>query len=304
MCVSRQILFCSFATKVFERLVSMKHPRKAALGRQQGQALTEVVLALLLVLIPLFVFGWALYAHSQTRTTALSAARYAAWERTVWHSGESDSAAYKGKGVRDNKTIENLMIERVFVQSDAPIVSHMDAQNTKNDKLPSFYDLHNGDGLLELEKTEGKINEGSRPTLEYGPGRTTSQIKEKESYKAAAEHIEKLGGAIAELETQGIHVADVSVKLNAVRNVKLLEDLNLTYRQKAAVLTDGWNLGGSEHEKTLVGSMVPPPSFVDEFKGRFGINEIHNALNWEPFDYFDFGHVEPDIVPSSDTIIR
>jgi hypothetical protein len=301
MCVSRQILFCSFATKVFEMLVSMKHPRKTALGRQQGQALTEVVLALLLVLIPLFVFGWALYAHSQTRTTALSAARYAAWERTVW------DAAGKGAGAvatRDNKTIENLMIERIFVQSDAPIISHTDAQSKKNDRLPSFYDLHHGDGLLELEKTEGKKGEGSRPTLELGEKteKTTSQIGK--AYESAAENIKELGGARADLETQGIYVASVSVKLNAVRNVKLLEDLNLTYRQKAAVLTDGWNLGGSEHEKEVIGSMVPPKSFVGEFKEKFGINEIHNALGWEPFDYFDFGHVEPDIVPSSDTIIR
>ncbi|MDR0674013.1 MAG: hypothetical protein LBF93_10270, partial [Zoogloeaceae bacterium] len=56
--------------------------------RQRGQALVEVVLSLLLVLIPMFIIGWALYAHGQARTSALNGARYAAWERTVWRDPE------------------------------------------------------------------------------------------------------------------------------------------------------------------------------------------------------------------------
>ncbi|MDR0736765.1 MAG: hypothetical protein LBF51_08080, partial [Zoogloeaceae bacterium] len=78
--------------------------------RQRGQALVEVVLSMLLVLIPMFVIGWAMYAHGQARTTALNGARYAAWERTVWREDK-----------RSTSDIENLMIERFFARPEAAI---------------------------------------------------------------------------------------------------------------------------------------------------------------------------------------
>jgi hypothetical protein len=261
---------------------------------QQGQALTEVALALLLVLIPLFIFGWALYAHSQARTTALSAARYAAWERTVWLEN------------RNGKTIENMMIERLFTQPDknnAQFVSRADAGNTKNDKLPSFYELHNGDNLLELEKTSGGQGEGSRPTLRlYDSGETTSQTGEAYNKIASAANV--LSGASVELETRGLYVADVSVKLNAVRGVKLLEDLDLTYEQRAAVLTNGWSVAGSADEVARVRPMVPS-SVIGDLLDKLGVTTLLSVFDgWTPFGQLDLGHVEPDIVPDSDTVIK
>ncbi|GHT90185.1 hypothetical protein AGMMS49545_02900 [Betaproteobacteria bacterium] len=273
---------------------------------QQGQALVEVVLALLLVLIPLFIFNWSLNAHSQARTTALSAARYAAWERTVWlDTGKgADVPASAYKATRDAKTIEGLMVERFFAQPDAQIVSRVEAQNTKNDKRASFYELHNGDNLLELEKTgnTGK-GQGARPTLSlYETGEVTSGIGK--AYNAVAGAIAGLSGKKVELETRGLYVADVSVKLNAVRGVKLLEDLDLTYNQRAAVLTNGWSLAGSEHEIARVKPMVST-SMIGDFMENYGINDMLAVLgNATPFKELDVGHVEPDIVPDSDTIIK
>ena len=274
--------------------------------RQQGQALTEVVLALLLVLIPLFIFNWALNAHTQARTTALSAARYAAWERTVWLDTDKGVDVPTGlyKATRDAKTIGELMVERFFSQPDAPIVSYTKAQNTTNDKLSSFYELHNGDNLLELEKTgNSEKGEGARPTLNlYDSGDTTSRIGG--AYNVVAGTIAGLSGKKVELETKGLYVADVSVKLNAVRGVKLLEDLNLTYEQRAAVLTNGWSLAGSKHEIERVEPMVST-SIIGNFMKNYGINDILAVLGGiTPFSELDIGHVEPDIVPDSDTIIK
>jgi len=73
-------------------VTSLSAGNKARPIRQRGQALTEIVLILLLVLIPLFVFNWYLNAHYNARTTALSAARYAAWERTVWFEPKAENA--------------------------------------------------------------------------------------------------------------------------------------------------------------------------------------------------------------------
>ena len=87
--------------------------------RQRGQALVEVTLSALLALIPAFIFGWALYAHGQARTTALNGARYAAWELTVWR--DPGSKSWSGAAARSTGEIENLMIERFFARPEAPI---------------------------------------------------------------------------------------------------------------------------------------------------------------------------------------
>jgi hypothetical protein len=288
--------------RLLKRALNTQRPRH----RQNGQALTEVVLALLLVLIPLFIFNWSLNAHTQARTTALSAARYAAWERTVWLDTDKgrDVPASAYKATRGEKTIEDLMVERFFAKPEAPIVSHTEALNVANGNLSSFYELHNGDNLLELEKTGGdEKGEGQRPTLRlYDKGETTSMIGE--AYNKVASMVAALGGAKVELETQGLYVADVSVKLNAVRGVKLLEDLDLTYEQRAAVLTDGWSLAGSEHEVAKVKPMVPS-SVIGDFMEEFGINTLLSVFGgWTPFSELDLGHIEPDVVPDSDTVIK
>jgi hypothetical protein len=281
-------------------------PMKTYRSIQRGQALTEVVLALLLVLIPLFIFQWSLSAHTRLRTTALSAARYAAWERTVWLNTDKgrDVPASTYKATRGEKIIEDLMVERFFAKPEAPIVSHTETHNVVNGSLSSFYELHNGDNLLELERAgDTGAGEGTRPALSlYENGETTSTIGQ--AYNVIAKATDALGGAKAELETKGIYVADVSVKLNAVHGVRLLEDLDLTFKQRSAVMSDGWSLAGSEHEVARVKPMVPS-SIIGNFMENFGINALLDVLgDFTPFSELDLGHVEPDVVPSNDTIIK
>ncbi|MDR1349607.1 MAG: hypothetical protein LBJ59_02280, partial [Zoogloeaceae bacterium] len=148
-----------------------------------------------------------------------------------------------------------------------------------------------------------KKGEGARPTLNlYEKEDTTSMIGQ--AYNTVAGAIAGLSGKKVALETRGLYVADVSVKLNAVRGVKLLEDLDLTYEQRAAVLTNSWSLAGSEHEVARVEPMVPS-SIIGDFMEKFGINMLLEALgSWTPFSELDLGHVEPDIVPDSDTVIK
>ncbi|MDR2451977.1 MAG: hypothetical protein LBE85_09500, partial [Candidatus Accumulibacter sp.] len=74
--------------------------------------------------------------RGQARTTA----RYAAWERTVWREDK-----------RSTSDIENLMIERFFARPEAAIQSSYSPQATNAD-LPSFYSLHNGDQVIDIER--------------------------------------------------------------------------------------------------------------------------------------------------------
>lgn len=259
---------------------------------QRGQALVEVVLSLLLVLIPMFLIGWALYAHGQARTTALNGARYAAWERTVWRDPEKEEPKpWSGAAKKSAKEIEEFMIERFFARPDAAIQSSVGTPATNAD-LPSFYSLHNGDKVIDIERMAGEANEGeaARPTL------TLDQDSEKTSTVAAAYNgissfMSALGGSGMTLEDKGLYVAEVKVKLNAVRHLKVFEDLNLTLTQRAAVVTDSWSAGGVKHEVAVVEPLVPASRLG-------GITESFSALGeWTPFAEFDPGCVRGDVVP-------
>jgi hypothetical protein len=250
----------------------------ASRRRQRGQALTEVALSALLVLIPIFIFGWSLYSYGQARTTALNGARYAAWERTVWR----DPGKSNGGAAKSTSEIENLMVERFFVQPDAAIRS--DPAGASNANLPSFYSLHNGDKSIDVERTAAAAHDGeaSRPALKLDDsGKTTSSL---------AGVFNAIGG---KLEEKGLYVAEVNLKLNAIRHVKVLEDWNLDLTQRAAVVTDAWSAGGAAHERKTVEPLVPADALGDLVGDSFsGFLE-----EWTPFAEFKPGCVRADVVP-------
>lgn len=65
-------------------------------SRQRGQAMIETLIAAALVLVPLFLAVPVIAKYLDIRSHVVQAARYAAWERTVWFGG--DAAAEMGLG--------------------------------------------------------------------------------------------------------------------------------------------------------------------------------------------------------------
>ncbi|MDR2452009.1 MAG: hypothetical protein LBE85_09665 [Candidatus Accumulibacter sp.] len=253
---------------------------------------------MLLVLIPIFMIGWALYAYGQARTTALNGARFAAWERTVWRDGDGD-----GDNARTTAAIEDLMIERFFARPGAAIQSSV--AGATNADVPSFYSLHNGDKVVDIEKAPGDAQEGeaARPTL------TLEESSEKTStvatiYNRFSKAMGKVGAKGMPLEDKGMYEAEVSVKLNAVRHLKVFEDLNLTVTQRATVVADSWSAGGKEYEESVVEPLVPMglvQEILDEFKPLTDVlddAEEDFGAEVNPFREFVPGCVQGDIVPT------
>lgn len=58
-----------------------QHPH----GRQGGQAVAEFLVAAVLLLVPMFLAVAALGKFVDVQHVATMAARYGAWERTVWY---------------------------------------------------------------------------------------------------------------------------------------------------------------------------------------------------------------------------
>jgi hypothetical protein len=110
-------------------------------------------------------------------------------------------------------------------------------------------------------------------------------------YNGLSSVMSLLGASGMKLEDKGLYVAEVEVKLNAVRHLKVFEDLNLTITQHAAVVTDSWSAGGAAHEKAVVSPMVPA-SILDN------ITRYFRALGrLTPFGKLTAGCIQADVVP-------
>lgn len=82
---------------------------------QRGAALTEFIVIALFVLVPLYLAVQALGKFADVRHTANNAARYAAWEKTVWHEeAMSDFANFNAPNQKSAAAIHNEMMVRVF----------------------------------------------------------------------------------------------------------------------------------------------------------------------------------------------
>jgi hypothetical protein len=289
--------------------------------RQRGQSLVEVTLSLLLVLIPLFVFNWFLNAHYNARTDTLAAARYAAWERTVWLDTSKSGGATKSKG-----EIENFMVERIFLKNDDAIKSATDSEKVKNVNRSSFTGLHGYDGegeetrsknLLELEETGDVEGQGKRPTL------TLVELDKTTSTLGSA--LSTVTGGKPPGETKGIYVAEVKLKVNPftsqlqssldkdtdreVTDLDLTEMTNVTYTQKVAVLTDSWSASGAKGGDRSEEARVQPMNLGYRFKGTlegllvplWGVLTLFEGLVFaDPPKPPVWGLVVPDLVPYED----
>jgi hypothetical protein len=71
--------------------------RKSTKG-QRGQALIETLIAAALVLVPLFLAIPVIAKYLDIRSHVVQAARYAAWERTVWFGGDAAEPMGLGSG--------------------------------------------------------------------------------------------------------------------------------------------------------------------------------------------------------------
>ena len=85
--------------------------RSFRLHPQAGQALVEFTIAAMTLLVPLFFMISYLAKYHDMQAATIQAARYAAWERTVYF-GESDWAS--GTAQKSDSTIQSEIRNRFF----------------------------------------------------------------------------------------------------------------------------------------------------------------------------------------------
>ena len=208
--------------------------------RQRGQAAVELVIAAAFVLVPLFLLVPMLGKYIDLQSSVLQAARYAAFQRTVWSaSGQRNGYA---TATQSNADIATRTILRYFsipgqgISSSGNTLSQyrpnglwVDPAN--HSLLPQYgaITIHLGANsnttdptLQAMQSTVGKIPAG--PTLGYG----------------------------------GLFTAQVNAKPNTFLYPKPFDTLALTFQSHDTLLTNGWVAANSTDVVQQVKRTLPP----------------------------------------------
>ncbi|MET0323188.1 MAG: hypothetical protein ABW069_20895 [Duganella sp.] len=229
----------------------------ASKARQHGQAMVEFLAAALFVLIPLFIAVTALAKLGDVQHTTTMAARYAAWERTVWYEPSANefntmhSANQKSARDIDNEVAMRLIHDR---QRDAVIrATDRSATALDNGSDPLWQD-HAGTRYLDTRaQVHAPITAAVPDTDVAGAAIDTLQ------------HVSVKGlvNFVPPLPVESLAVAEVSID-QVARNSDAYRRLwnrnpwqGMAFTASGAILSNTWAANARSGTHAMVKKMVP-----------------------------------------------
>lgn len=209
-------------------------------GRQRGQALAEFTIAAAFVLIPLFLMIPLLGKFMDMKATTIQAARYAAWERTVWY-GNSDWA----DGQKSNAQIQSEVQQRFFADSaTTPLRSTDQTLTGAVAARPLWYD-HAGASMLS--------------TYSAGVGPGTQTPGTMDGFLSGAQKIvntiDSVLGTKFKLDMQSQYTSTVSLDAANTPAIRLATGADKSgftapnFVMKQVLVTNGWSANGPDFVK-------------------------------------------------------
>ncbi len=133
--------------------------RSVKAGAQRGQAMTEFTIAAACVLVPLFLMLPFLGKFMDMKATSIQAARYAAWERTVWYGSDQWES-----GQKTDQQIKNEVVQRFFNDTADKALTSSDLNSPAGSPKALWTDhagatiLGNTNSTSAVSSTPGTIN--------------------------------------------------------------------------------------------------------------------------------------------------
>ena len=226
-------------------------------GQQRGQAIAEMIIASAFLLVPLFLLMTLLMKYIDMDVAAQEAARYAAFQRTVYMPSSSLRGATAA--TRTQQEIETAMRVRLF--GDPGFVNEQQSQNL------------NGFIVNPLWKDQGNrqmvaAQSASLNTLSD----SASGLLQDDAAGAVFGTIHALGSLVGanigfNLDYDGLMAAQVSLTPanpqgpigydNLATPSTLFEHLGLVFKAQDSVLADGWSAQGPDNNKQQIQSVMP-----------------------------------------------
>lgn len=262
-----------------------------------GQAMSEFLVCALFVLVPLFLAITALGKLSDVQRTADMAARYAAWERTVWYpDSDDDFEPINEPNHKGGDAILRELTVRVLnnhsQDGSTILATDQDAAGFANGTDPMWKD-HAGVAFLEDYDQVTAGVERATPTNDV----TGTVLNTLQSVS-----VNGAQSFVPPLPTNTLAVAEVT--LNDVgRNSQAYQRLwsgppawdGLRFSSTGAILSNTWSANGSGSTKGMVAKMVP----TAQAAGAFVTAAKVGLAPWDPMNAprIDVGKIAVDVVP-------
>lgn len=261
-------------------------PRRVS---QRGQSITEFLVLLVMLLLPLLLLlrlqGGILFQQQEMEV----AARYAAWERTVWNA-----AAPPGPGGGDTvKADEDIALEidrRVLAEDGRQVVSG-DLLDYELDPFLRQVSAGRSDILKLREDSPATPRHARTTTASFEPGGMVGVMDNALGHLGAVTRFDLPRGGLYETT-----VATDLIDLRAPVGLPLEILRALSIRRSNTIFGEAWTAGGTRQAQHLVSGLLPQ-QFLDNgvvrnFQSFASVAPVSRELGW-----LDLGHVDIDALP-------
>lgn len=271
-------------------------------NRFKGQAMTEFLICASFALIPLFLGISLLAKYIDIKQAAIQAARYQAWEYTVWYGNSSEPMSgfnavtqpIKSTAATQKETRRRFFTDPETETKTQPIRAS-DMNNGWNQANRNvFWTDHRGAVMYSGLNGSGANLNSSAPTPTIpiiGDVLKILMDIVDFAFSAIGTIMGLIGSSVGftAINTDGYVNTDVSMavavdrrlvpvntmNLGQARNVVGSNNLNFT--ASAGVMSDAWNAGGVEHVYNQAGGAVPTVLLKELINAVPGLSTVWNA---------------------------
>lgn len=264
-----------------------------------GQAMTELLIAASFLLVPLILLIPLLGKYIDIRHAAIQAARYEAWEYTVWYNGTTGGFSDDRPDGYPNslpvKTIyqtEAEAMRRFFSDTSLPLSGFDIGGWESADRNPLWTD-HRGNPLWDGSLDSATPPSHNEPTPDLTGGVMNAIVGIIDTiFDALADALSLIGDVgFTAINKDGYSTSTVAAVVNVPAGLidfgtmtgqgldESVDTFQLTFRSQAAVLTDNWNAGGLEHTTNQAGGLVPTKILDELLDNVPAIADIWNIMS-------------------------
>lgn len=263
--------------------------------------MVEFLIAATLVLIPIFLIVPLLGKYIDMKSTTIQAARYAAWERTVWFGHANWSAAEK-----TDQRIQREIQRRFFSDTATAKLQSSDGGAAGwggSGPKPLWRDRAGNPMLVNYDSdvTQGNVR-----------GETPGLINDiLDPVVSAISFVGGILGAAFVLDMDSLYTSTVNVQTVATRPIgqvlgtasgQTFAVPTPLFQERNVLIANGWSANGASRVKTQTEGLTPT-----SFLQRSPISDILTIIQWvsvafapelNPNHLKLGGEVKPDIVPA------
>jgi hypothetical protein len=279
---------------------------------QNGQALTEFVIAASFVLVPLFLLISIAGKNADIKYASIQAARYEAWEYTANYYDSSQiekgfTAVTKADlPVKTTQSVNQEARRRFFSDTRTALNSNSDKRGYDPKDANPLWRYHDGSLMINPTLSQNApptvlANENT-PDIPKLPVFTTVLRVIDTVFEAFAKILSAVGveAGFTAIDAKGLARSKVEISvanspgygvIKGARTSLMPDVKNLVMKAQSSVLTTNWSAGGTAHTKFQTRGLVPTV-LLDELLSPGGF-DVRKLLSWIPgLNEFDSDNLE------------